>query len=77
MPHRQEIFLKRKNFTFINDSKATSFESTKYALLSQKNIIWILGGLPKIGDKIKIKYLKDNILKAYIIGNNTSFLKNN
>ena len=75
LPHRQEIFLKRKNFTFINDSKATSFESTKYALLSQKNIIWILGGLPKIGDKIKIKYLKDNILKAYIIGNNTSFFK--
>ena len=27
LPHRFEIFYKRKNFTFINDSKATSFKS--------------------------------------------------
>ena len=47
LPHRYEIFLKKKNFFFINDSKATSFQATKYALESTKNIFWIVGGLPK------------------------------
>ena len=47
LSHRYEIFLKKKNITFINDSKATSFESTKYALSNSKNIYWIFGGLPK------------------------------
>ena len=47
LPHRYEIFLKKKNITFINDSKATTFEATKQALSSSKNIYWILGGLPK------------------------------
>ena len=32
LPHRYEIFLRKKNYTFINDSKATSFEATKSAL---------------------------------------------
>ena len=32
LPHRYEIFYKKKNCIFINDSKATSFQSTKYAL---------------------------------------------
>ena len=32
---------------FINDSKATSFEFTKYALKSNDNIVWITGGQPK------------------------------
>ena len=53
LSHRFEIFLKRKNTTFINDSKATSFKSTESALCSLKNTYWILGGLPKKGDKIK------------------------
>ena len=47
LPHRYEIFLRKKNFVFINDSKATSFEATKYALKNTKNIHWIVGGLPK------------------------------
>ena len=44
--------IKKKNILFINDSKATSFKATQSALLSQKNIYWILGGIPKKGDKI-------------------------
>ncbi len=47
LPHRYEVFLKKKNITFVNDSKATSFESSKFALLNSKNVYWILGGLPK------------------------------
>ena len=31
IPHRYEIFFKKRNLTFINDSKATSFTSTQLA----------------------------------------------
>ena len=75
LPHRYEIFMKRKNCTFINDSKATSFQSTKFALKNSKNIFWILGGIPKKNDKIILKGLKKNILRSYIIGKNTNFFK--
>ena len=75
LPHRYEIFLKKKNFVFINDSKATSFEATKNALKNTKNIHWIVGGLPKKNDKISLTNLKKNILKIYIIGKNTNFFK--
>ncbi len=75
LPHRYEIFMKKKNCIFINDSKATSFQSTKYALKNSKNIYWILGGMPKKNDKIVLKHLKKNILKSYIIGKNINFFK--
>jgi|TARA_B100001059_G_scaffold234612_1_gene277650 UDP-N-acetylmuramoylalanine--D-glutamate ligase len=75
LPHRHEIFLKKKNIIFINDSKATSFESTKFALSNSKNIYWILGGLPKKKDKILLHGIKKNIIKCYLIGKNTSFFQ--
>ncbi len=73
MPHRYEIFLRKKNCTFINDSKATSFQATKYALKNTKNIFWILGGLPKKNDRFNLGKLKKNIIKTYIIGKNIKF----
>ena len=76
LSHRFEIFLKKKDFTFINDSKATSFESAKIALSSLENIYWILGGQPKKGDKIKVAKFKKNIIKCYLIGNHINFFKN-
>ena len=75
LPHRYEIFLKKKNCIFINDSKATSFQATKVALESSKNIYWIVGGLPKKNDKINLKKLRKNIIKSYIIGKNVNFFK--
>ena len=75
LPHRYEIFLKRKNINFINDSKATSFQATKFALQNSKNIFWIVGGLPKKNDKIILENLKTNIIKSYIIGKNINFFK--
>ena len=75
LPHRYEIFMKRKNCIFINDSKATSFHSTKFALKNSKNIFWILGGMPKKNDKIILNGLKKNILRSYIIGKNINFFK--
>ena len=76
LPHRYEIFLKSQNCIFINDSKATTFQATKFALENTKNIFWIVGGLPKKKDRFYLKKFKKNILKAYIIGNNISFFKN-
>jgi UDP-N-acetylmuramoylalanine--D-glutamate ligase len=76
LPHRFETFLKRDKTIFINDSKATSFKATQTALSSLKNIFWILGGLPKQGDKIKVSKFKKNIIKCYLIGTNTNFFKN-
>ena len=75
LPHRYEIFLKKKNCIFINDSKATSFEATKFALKNTKDIYWIVGGLPKKNDKIILRNFKKNIIRSYIIGKNTNFFK--
>ena len=76
LPHRFEIFLKKKNYTFINDSKATSFAATELALSSFKNIYWILGGLPKKEDNIELDLYKKNIFKCYLIGKSINFFKN-
>ncbi len=76
LPHRYEIFLKKKNCTFINDSKATTFQASKFALKNSKNILWILGGQPKKKDKFFLKNFKNNIIKSYIIGKNVKFFKN-
>ena len=75
LPHRYEIFFKRNNCTFINDSKATTFQATKFALENTKNIYWIVGGIPKKNDSFVLKNVKKNIIKSYIIGNNVNFFK--
>ncbi len=75
LPHRHEIFLKKSNCTFINDSKATSFQASNFALKNSKDIFWIVGGLPKKNDKFNINKVKKNIIRGYIIGKNTNFFK--
>ncbi len=77
LTHRYEIFLKKKNNKFINDSKATSFDATKHALKANKNIFWIVGGIPKKNDKIIIKKFKRNINEAFIIGKQINHFKKN
>ena len=64
LPHRYEIFLKKKNFVFINDSKATSFEATKYALKKYKKYTldsWRSSKKKRQNqfNKLKKKYFKD------------------
>ncbi len=75
LPHRQEIFFRKKNIYFINDSKATSFEAAKDCLMNYKNIIWIVGGLNKKDDKFYLNDIKKNISKAFIVGKNRNFFK--
>ena len=68
-------FIKKKNVIFINDSKATSFQASRFALENCKNIYWIVGGLQKKGDKINLRHIKNNVIKSYIIGKNVKFFK--
>ena len=75
LEHRQELIYKKNNLTIINDSKATSFEATKFALQKYDNIFWILGGLPKKNDKIKLGKLRNKIHKIFIIGEHANFFK--
>ena len=76
LPHRYETFYKKNNVIFINDSKATSFEATKYAIKNNQNIFWIVGGRNKLGDNFELKGLKKKIVKSFIIGKKVNFFKN-
>jgi len=81
LPHRQEIIFSNKHLTCVNDSKATSFNACLQSLSIYNKIYWIVGGLPKHQDYFKLKNVSKKIIKAYIIGKNTSFfskqIKNN
>ena len=76
LPHRQEKIYSGKKIVCINDSKATSFDASRQALNSYKNIFWILGGINKKKDKIQLEKLKENIIQAYIVGKNKNFFIN-
>ena len=71
--YRQQILIKRKNLIIINDSKSTSFSSSIGLLKSNKNIYWLLGGIPKKGDKFNLSKKYFNNIKAFIYGKNTNF----
>ena len=47
LPHRYEIFLKKKNHIFVNDSKATSFQASKFALQNSKIYTGLLADYQK------------------------------
>ena len=69
---RQQIIYNSKRLRIINDSKSTSFSSSINLLNNFDSIFWILGGLPKKGDKLELKD-KNNISKVYIYGRYSSF----
>ena len=73
---RQEIIHNSKFLKIINDSKATSFSSSEKLLKSLKNIYWIMGGLPKKGDKFLLKKNDCKNIKLYIFGQNQNFFIN-
>ncbi len=66
--HRLEFVDIIRGVYFYNDSKATNFDSVKKALSSFKNIRWIAGGIYKGGDFEDFYPFRDNIKKAYFIG---------
>ena len=75
LPHRQEIVFSDRKLICINDSKATSFDACLQSLSNYSQIYWIVGGLPKHQDHFYLKNVKKKIVKAYIIGKNISFFK--
>ena len=73
---RQQIIYESKKFTLINDSKATSYSSSTNILKSLKKVYWIVGGIPKVGDKFLMSKNQCSNFKAYIFGKNkNSFIK--
>ena len=68
--YRQQIIFKNKNLLIINDSKSTSYSSSIEILKQKKNIYWLIGGIPKKGDKFNLpkNYYKN--IKGYIFGSN-------
>tara|TARA_B100000959_G_scaffold26136_1_gene25316 strand:+ start:576 stop:1901 length:1326 start_codon:yes stop_codon:yes gene_type:complete len=73
---RQQIIYKSKKLTLINDSKATSYSSSINILKSLKKVYWIVGGIPKTGDKFLMSKNQCSNIKAYIFGRNkNSFIK--
>ncbi len=73
---RQQIIYDSKSLRIINDSKSTSFSSSINLIENIKSIFWIVGGLPKKGDKLKLKN-KKNISKIYIYGRHSAFFTKN
>ena len=76
LDYRQQIVYDSKNLQIINDSKATSYASSESLIKKFTNVYWIVGGIPKQGDKFKL--LKKNCLniKAYIFGKYYKKFKN-
>ena len=70
---RNEIVINNKKIKVINDSKSTSFSSTQELIDSKKKTFWILGGLPKKGDKFTLSKKDCLNLRAYIFGKNANF----
>ena len=65
---RQQIIYRSKKLVIINDSKSTSLSSTLPLLESFRNIYWILGGIAKKGDVLKLKKKNFKNINAFIYG---------
>ena len=76
LKYRQQIILQKKNLTIINDSKSTSFSSSVGMLKKDSNILWLLGGIYKKGDKLELKKKDLSNVTAFIYGENKNlFIK--
>ena len=70
---RQQIIYDSKKLMIINDSKSTSLSSTELLLESFENIYWILGGLAKKGDQLKLNRKYFGKINAFIYGKDKIF----
>ena len=68
LKYRQQIIFDNKNLTIINDSKSTSFASSENILKNSNDIYWILGGIPKKGDKFKLSKKECKNFKVFSFG---------
>jgi UDP-N-acetylmuramoylalanine--D-glutamate ligase len=77
LKYRQQIIYKNKNLTIINDSKSTSFASSENLLKNLKNVYWILGGIPKKGDKLNLSKIHCKNFKTFVFGDHHKRFKKN
>ena len=76
LKYRQQIIIQKKYLTIINDSKSTSFSSSVGMLKKDSNILWLLGGIYKKGDKLELKKKDLSNVTAFIYGENKNlFIK--
>ena len=68
---RQQIIYNKNNIQIINDSKSTSYSSSLEMLKTSKNIYWLIGGIPKAGDRFKLPNIYYKNISGYIFGKNT------
>jgi UDP-N-acetylmuramoylalanine--D-glutamate ligase len=68
LAHRMEQVGRQGRVLFVNDSKATNADAAEKALLSFRDIFWILGGKPKEGGIEPLRPLFPRVAKAYLIG---------
>jgi UDP-N-acetylmuramoylalanine--D-glutamate ligase len=68
LAHRMEQVGRLGRVMFVNDSKATNADAAEKALLSFRDIYWILGGKPKDGGVESLRPLFPRVAKAYLIG---------
>jgi UDP-N-acetylmuramoylalanine--D-glutamate ligase len=68
LAHRMEPVGKIGRVLFVNDSKATNADAAEKALLSFRDIHWIIGGKPKEGGIEALRPLFGRVAKAYLIG---------
>ena len=73
LKYRQQIIIQKKSLTIINDSKSTSFSSSVGMLKKDSNILWLLGGIYKKGDKLELKKKDLSNVTAFIYGENKNF----
>ncbi len=71
--YRQQIILKRRKLTIINDSKSTSFSSSIGILKAYSNILWLLGGINKKRDQFNLPKKYHSNIRAFIYGKNKKF----
>jgi len=68
LKYRQQIIFDKKGLTIINDSKSTSFASSENMLKNFNDVYWLLGGIPKKGDKFTLSKKECKNFKIFICG---------
>jgi UDP-N-acetylmuramoylalanine--D-glutamate ligase len=70
LKYRQQIIFDNKKVSIVNDSKSTSYSSSIEMLKKPEKIYWLLGGIPKKGDKFNLSKIYYKNIECYIFGKN-------
>ncbi len=68
LPHRQSLIAEIDGVRFINDSKATNADATERALVCYRQVIWIAGGMGKVGGIEALAPYFPRVAEALLIG---------